>query len=170
MFQNHPAVAADMLKSIPRLEKVSGIIRYQEKNFDGSGLPSDDIKGEAIPLGSRMLKLVIDYDQFVCGDHTQSISMYELFDDKDKYDPALVPIAIDVFRKIGVNTKPTVAKEIGADMLKEGMFLAADIITASGSILANKGQRITAPLIVTIQNYKNNHQVKDIIKVLTREE
>jgi response regulator RpfG family c-di-GMP phosphodiesterase len=55
---NHHLVAADLIKDIPRFEKVAAIIRYQKKNYDGSGRPENDIvKGTDIPMGARLLHM-----------------------------------------------------------------------------------------------------------------
>ncbi|HOM10398.1 MAG TPA: response regulator, partial [Spirochaetota bacterium] len=51
MYKNHPIIACDMLKKIPRLEEIAQIIKYQDKYYDGSGYPEDSIAGEQIPEG-----------------------------------------------------------------------------------------------------------------------
>ncbi|PKL15836.1 MAG: hypothetical protein CVV49_19365, partial [Spirochaetae bacterium HGW-Spirochaetae-5] len=67
MFSSHPSIGADMIKSIPRMDKVADIIRYQEKNYDGGGFPSDNIRENEIPAGSRILKIALDYDKAITG-------------------------------------------------------------------------------------------------------
>ena len=62
-----PETAARLLANIPRLEGVASIVRYQHKNYDGSGLPQDSVKGEAVPLGSRLLKILTDLAQLQAG-------------------------------------------------------------------------------------------------------
>lgn len=62
-YKNHNLIAYGLLKDIPGLEEVAKIIKYQSKNFDGSGLPEDDlISKQGIPLISRILKILIDND------------------------------------------------------------------------------------------------------------
>src|ERR1035441_2928734 len=62
ILKRMPGVVAQVLGNIPRLEPVLEILRYREKDFDGSGLPDDGLMGEAIPWGARALKVVIDID------------------------------------------------------------------------------------------------------------
>jgi putative nucleotidyltransferase with HDIG domain len=57
----HAAVGADILKSIEFPYPVEPIVRHHHENWDGSGYP-DGIKGQAIPLGARMLSVVDCYD------------------------------------------------------------------------------------------------------------
>lgn len=42
------------------LPRLAGIVRYQLKNFDGSGYPTDAQRGEGIPLGARLLRILDD--------------------------------------------------------------------------------------------------------------
>jgi len=49
-----------LLANIPRLEAVARIVLYQHKHYDGSGLPADAIRGEDIPIGARILKVLMD--------------------------------------------------------------------------------------------------------------
>lgn len=59
----HPGLAADLIHKIPRMGHIANTIRYQNKGFNGDGFPFDDVKGKDIPLGGRMLKVVIDFLQ-----------------------------------------------------------------------------------------------------------
>ena len=62
MFKEHPQLAGRLIAKIPRMEKVAEIVAYQEKNFDGTGVPEDSIKGQDIPIGARILKVALDFD------------------------------------------------------------------------------------------------------------
>jgi putative nucleotidyltransferase with HDIG domain len=57
----HAAVGADILKSIDFPYPVEPIVRHHHENWDGTGYP-DGIKGQAIPLGARILSVVDCYD------------------------------------------------------------------------------------------------------------
>jgi putative two-component system response regulator len=50
----HPSAGASYFDGMPELSYVASIIRHHHERVDGSGYP-DGIKGEAIPLGSRIL-------------------------------------------------------------------------------------------------------------------
>ena len=65
MFQNHPKIGSEMLANIPRLKPVAKIIEYQEKLFNGRGVPKDEVAGDDIPLGARLLKLSLDFDTLI---------------------------------------------------------------------------------------------------------
>lgn len=60
LFLKHPEIAAQFLSRVPRLQSVSRYVRYQLKNYDGSGSPDEEIKGDEIPLPSRILRILND--------------------------------------------------------------------------------------------------------------
>lgn len=55
-----PQVGHDLLIGIPRLDGVARIVLYQHQAYDGSGFPYDQMAGEQLPLGARMLKILND--------------------------------------------------------------------------------------------------------------
>ena len=60
LLESLPDTGSKLLMNIPRLEEVANIVRYQSKNFDGSGIPEDSVAGESIPMESRILKVMHD--------------------------------------------------------------------------------------------------------------
>lgn len=57
----HAGMGADMLGQIKIFQKIAPLVRHHHENFDGSGFP-DGLKGEAIPLGARIIGLADAYD------------------------------------------------------------------------------------------------------------
>lgn len=60
-MQAHPSVGADLVRGLKTLEEVRPLIRHHHERWDGSGYP-DGLKGEAIPLGARIMAVVDVYD------------------------------------------------------------------------------------------------------------
>ncbi|HCJ65896.1 MAG TPA: hypothetical protein DHV62_00865 [Elusimicrobia bacterium] len=54
---NHPSAGVGMVRGINFLAGAAPIIRGHHENYDGSGFP-DNIKGENIPLGARIIALL----------------------------------------------------------------------------------------------------------------
>ena len=48
LYNQCPFLAADLVAKIPRMEEIGQAIQYQAKNFDGSGIPVDGVKGGVI--------------------------------------------------------------------------------------------------------------------------
>jgi response regulator RpfG family c-di-GMP phosphodiesterase len=54
-FARHQSVAGErMLAAIPALRAAAPLVRSSHERFDGSGYP-DGLKGDAIPLGARII-------------------------------------------------------------------------------------------------------------------
>ena len=54
IMRTHPIKSAELAGKVTELRDVVPLIRHHHENFDGTGYP-DGLKGEAIPLGSRII-------------------------------------------------------------------------------------------------------------------
>ncbi len=162
IFDMHPVVTADLLKNIPRLEPVAKIIAYQEKHFNGAGNPRDGLKGEEIPMGSRILKAALDLDLLNTTGIPKREALTQMEARKGWYDPAVlhaVEMALGVERNyevIGVSVRE----------LKKGMILGQDVRTEQEKLLISKGQEVSQPLIERLKNVAEVTRVKEPIRVI----
>ncbi len=62
--QRHPEIAADILKDTESLKDIRDLILYHHEHWDGSGYPAG-LKGQEIPLGSRILAVSDAYDAMI---------------------------------------------------------------------------------------------------------
>jgi diguanylate cyclase (GGDEF)-like protein/PAS domain S-box-containing protein/putative nucleotidyltransferase with HDIG domain len=60
IIRTHPVVGADVVSHIPALRPLAPIIRAHHERWDGQGYP-DQLAGEAIPLGARILTVADAY-------------------------------------------------------------------------------------------------------------
>ncbi|MEO0974267.1 MAG: response regulator, partial [Pseudomonadota bacterium] len=60
-----------LASTVPTLVPVAKALRYQRKNFDGTGHPRDEIKGSALPMLSRVLRVALTFDQQVVQTQSQ---------------------------------------------------------------------------------------------------
>ncbi|BDU73461.1 HD domain-containing phosphohydrolase [Mesoterricola silvestris] len=84
------ARAANLLQPIPRLEGVAQIVRYQGKNLDGTGFPGDPVRGEAIPLGARILRALQDFNAIEQKVKSRPVAWEELRMQRGRYDPVVL--------------------------------------------------------------------------------
>jgi HD-GYP domain-containing protein (c-di-GMP phosphodiesterase class II) len=61
LIRRHPIVGERILAAAPALAPVARLVRSSYERFDGTGYP-DGIRGEAIPLGSRVIAVCVAYD------------------------------------------------------------------------------------------------------------
>ena len=57
IMRQHPAVGAEILRPVERMETVARLVRHHQERWDGTGYP-DGLQGDAIPLGARILAVV----------------------------------------------------------------------------------------------------------------
>jgi len=82
--------AADLVQPIPRLEEVALIIRYLCKGFDGSGCPETPMRPEDLPLGSRILRALLDLGAVEGRAKDLEVAMGELRLQGRLYDPQVL--------------------------------------------------------------------------------
>ncbi|WP_285905236.1 HD domain-containing phosphohydrolase [Pseudodesulfovibrio pelocollis] len=166
LFAMHPTLGAEMLKKIPRMEKVAQIIAYQEKNYDGTGVPLDSVKGEAIPLGSRMLKLVLDYDTALMRTGKPSAAFAALEEHIDRYDPELLYY---LEGSLGKEAHYSLA-EMTIDELWPGIILDEPVTDASGLVLCRKSMEVTHSIIAKLKAFQLRGTIRQPFKVLVPEQ
>jgi hypothetical protein len=138
----------DPMKDAARL-----ILHHQER-WDGSGFP-DRLKGEAIPLGSRLLKLAVDFVELQRGlilerqmNSDEALLYLRQYAGK-LYDPELVEDFIQVcaaFLSDVVLADPDV-KVLGTRELAAGMVLARNLNADNGMLLLNAGKVLSELLV-----------------------
>jgi len=105
IMQTHPTRGVNILRPVSSLIDVSLIIQNHHENWDGSGYP-DGLSGENIPLVSRIVRLVDQFDVLTTSranrraldvDH----AIKQLEDGKGVYfDPALVDPFLNLVREM----------------------------------------------------------------------
>ncbi|HYH88539.1 MAG TPA: HD domain-containing phosphohydrolase [Solirubrobacteraceae bacterium] len=60
-IRRHPVVGERIVGAAPALAPVARLVRSSYERFDGTGYP-DGIRGERIPLGSRVIAVCVAYD------------------------------------------------------------------------------------------------------------
>jgi putative nucleotidyltransferase with HDIG domain len=59
--KHHATIGADILSAVELPGPLALIVRHHHENWDGTGYP-DGLRGEAIPIGARVLAIVDCYD------------------------------------------------------------------------------------------------------------
>ncbi|NLI91580.1 MAG: diguanylate cyclase [Peptococcaceae bacterium] len=61
ILKQHPQWGADIIRPMKSLKNTVEIVLHHHENYDGSGYPKG-LKGEEIPLGARILRIIDSYD------------------------------------------------------------------------------------------------------------
>ena len=59
-YRGYPKQSESLLMTLEPMKDAARLILHHQERWDGSGFP-DRLKGEAIPFGSRLLKLAVDF-------------------------------------------------------------------------------------------------------------
>ncbi|WP_161794804.1 HD domain-containing phosphohydrolase [Desulfonatronum thioautotrophicum] len=162
IYDIHPVIAADLLSHIPRLDTVREFILYQEKRFDGEGTPLDGKSGADIPLGGRILKILVDFDQLEHAGKNTEQALHILRAREGWYDPRI----LDVLEKVLSQKTGYRLLEMHVHQLRTGMVLAGDVQSQSGMLLVAQGQEVTPVLITRLRTYAEISGVQEPIRVL----
>jgi len=168
LFESVPLMGSRLLANIPRLEAVSLNILYQNKNFDGSGFPDDDICGENIPKVSRIMKILGDFIKMEERKIPASSIFASMCRTTDLYDTSLVEMIApclgvrDLAKSQGPFYKYMV---VTIDQLMENDILSTNILTSNGVLFINEGTIVTSFLLLKLQNYAELMDVSTSIKV-----
>ncbi len=113
-LQRHTVHGAKLVQNFESLKTVAPIILYSREKFDGSGYP-EGLKGEAIPIGARILSVMNAYEAIVIGRpyrgrstrSTQEEALFELVRNSGtQFDPKVVEAFVRTMRKEGLPKRP----------------------------------------------------------------
>ncbi len=164
-FRSHPGIAADLISHIPRLEEIAEIVACQNNLFDGSGQPANHLKETDIPIGARILKVVLDFDLLESNGMDKKSILKALNQRSNRYDPQILEALANIF---GADSGQTV-KAVTLNELKAGMILQDDLETETNKLLISRGQEITPIMIQRLKNYADNVGLKEPFRVLNLE-
>jgi putative nucleotidyltransferase with HDIG domain len=105
IVQQHAAIGAEILAGIEGGAPLAEIVRHHHENWDGSGYP-DNLRGQAIPMGARVLAVVDCYDALTSErpyrqplEHTRALSM--IVDGRGSaYQPEIVDAFVRIIQRV----------------------------------------------------------------------
>jgi putative two-component system response regulator len=100
----HPGAGSDLVLGLRSLELVRPIMRHHHEKWDGSGYP-DGLKGEAIPLGARIISVVDVFDALhtdrpykTALSRSDAVSLLIRETDAGYWDPRVVDSFLEILR------------------------------------------------------------------------
>ena len=165
-FFKHIPAGSKLITNIPRLGEIAEAISFQAKQYDGGGFPTNaDLAGDQLPIISRILKVALDYDYQTSLGKSQTAAMGALHAHQSWYDPDVLEALKALF---AVGEEEYIVKEIKALFLQPGMLLAEGVRTKSDLLLVNERQEVSEAMCVYIQNFAENDNIIEPIKILVK--
>ena len=153
IFNMHPAVGAQLLSSIPRLEDVRDIITHQQDSLADN--PS-------LQRGARLLKICLDFDDLESchGDKVEAVGIMKK--QRGIYDSHL----LEIFERYVLADTGVRPVDIRLVELKEGMILGEDLMSQAGALLLAKGLEVNNYSLMRLRNLAKAQKVKEPFRVL----
>jgi DNA-binding response OmpR family regulator len=144
MFHAHPERAARLLSSIPRLEAVAGIIRWQHRpEAEPSGM-------ETLRQGARMLHLALELDRRIYRGGTPACALAE-FRISRRFDAGM----LDALKDYSPVRAEFEVRRLSIRELRASMVLQGDFFTKDGSMILKQGTVLTDTWIERMENFAN---------------
>ncbi|NBF05135.1 response regulator [Pseudomonas sp. Fl5BN2] len=153
-YRAYPQQSESLLMTLEPVQDAAHLIRHHQEHWDGGGFP-DRLKGELIPLGSRLLKLAVDFIELQCGlilerrmNSDEALVFIRKYAGR-LYDPELVEGFIQVCSVYlsDVTLGDPSVKVLGTRELAAGMVLARNLNANNGMLLLNAGKVLNLPLV-----------------------
>lgn len=162
-----PQIGHDLLAAIPRLSNVARIVLLQSKHFDGGGFPGEPVVGSDIPIGARMLKILIDRMALEADGVVKKRALAEMQAREGCYDPRLLELNFICFPEFLDQAlsaeRPVLTLPVA--QLVAGQVLVSDIVTPSGLPLVGGGNRLTEMMLERLRNHAMLGEVKEPVYV-----
>ncbi len=157
-----PEISLSLLAHIPRIEKVREILEHINTRFDGEGGKNNRARQD-LPLGARILKIVLDFDRLVSQiGYTQS-ALESLKARVGWYDPDLLNAFIATRQDAEDQSE---IRMLQLHQLRAGMMFAEDVKTESGRLLIARGQEVSPSLRAKVQQWAKAGTIKGEIPMI----
>ncbi|MET1076417.1 MAG: HD domain-containing phosphohydrolase [Pseudomonas sp.] len=153
-YQQYPTIGENLLMTLEPLQDAAHLIRHHQERWDGRGFP-DHLKEQAIPFGSRLIKLAVDFIELQCGlflerhlNRDEALLLIRKYAGT-LYDPELCERFITLCTDLAPDLVLADASILSLDTrrLAPGMVLARNLHAANGMLLLNEGKQLTRLLI-----------------------
>lgn len=153
-YRKYPEIGESLLMTLEPIQNAGLIIRSHQERWDGQGYP-DRLEGEAIPLGSRILRLAVDFIELQRGmilerklSRDEALLLIKKFAGR-LYDPLVCSAFIELCTTLAPDLVLADRTIIALDTrrVEPGMVLARNLYAENGMLLLNEGKPLTRPLI-----------------------
>jgi response regulator RpfG family c-di-GMP phosphodiesterase len=154
-----PLVALSLIAGIPRLDEIHAILEHVGDRFGGAR--SQSASGEGIPLGARLLRVVLDYDEFRSAGYPAEAAVERLEARSGWYDTAILADLRTIVSAGGTET----VQELHLGEVEEGMIFVDDLRSTGGTLLVARGHEVTHALLHRIRTFWSDLEVAGPVRV-----
>jgi response regulator RpfG family c-di-GMP phosphodiesterase len=163
LYENHTNLGYKLLNNIPRLENVSLIVLFQNKNNLSEFPESLQLNLSEIPLGSKILKAAFEYEIATLKTNNMNEIKSKMKLKQNLIDPKVYSALENVLNKDSNRE----IKEISVNQLIIGMTFTEDVFTVSGIRIINKLQEATESVIERIKAVHSKLPIAEPLKMFS---
>ena len=153
-YRGYPKQSETLLMTLDPMKDAARLILHHQERWDGNGFP-DRLKGEAIPFGSRLLKLAVDFIELQRGlilerqMNSDEALVYIRNYAGRLYDPEMVEDFIQVCAayQSDVSLADPAVRVLTTRDVAAGMILARNLNADNGMLLLNAGKVLHGALV-----------------------
>ena len=165
-----PEIGANLIRHIPRLEEVAEAILYMNKNFNGTGYPVDDLKGDAIPMGGRILRMMPDYMNLLVLKGSPAKAVAEMENRTAWYDLTVVRALSRILRDKQEVEGSNEILQLTLKDLHPGQVLMEGIETITGLLVMPVGTRLGLSHLEKLRNFSRLVGIREPILVTEQQQ
>jgi response regulator RpfG family c-di-GMP phosphodiesterase len=159
-YLNHPRVAHDLLKNIPRMEPIATMIAHQEQDSAADGDNSLRDLADA-RLGTQIIRAALNFDALLRKHHSRVEAAHYL----TKSCPGLDKKVVEAMVELEPEKAGDGVHSLPISRLVHGMVLEQEVRTNTGLLVAAKGQEVTSLLILKLQNFLAKGAINDQVAI-----
>jgi response regulator RpfG family c-di-GMP phosphodiesterase len=176
-YRQYPTVGESLLMALEPIKDAGRLILHHQERWDGTGFP-ERLKGEAIPLGSRLLKLAVDFIELQRGmildrrlGREEAMQLMHRYSGR-LYEPQLCERFLQMCREQAPDLALDDPDVMPLDIrrLEPGMVLARNLHADCGMLLLNEGKTLTRPLIDKLAAFEASEEAHYTLFVRKPEE
>lgn len=152
VLAGHPEIGYKLLASIPRLEMVAEMIRYQ------ASTPPEDARPEVV-RGVELLRAALVVEQHVARGSTLEVVGAALRATRPELSADVIGAVIG-FRADFSESRAAFVRD-----LRPGWVLEEDVLSRGGVLVLSKGHELTEAAIIALSRMHDSHAIEEPIRV-----
>jgi response regulator RpfG family c-di-GMP phosphodiesterase len=159
-YINHPRVAQDLLKNIPRMEPIAAMIAFQNEGLSAD-YPISERELADVRIGATIIRAALTFDALLRRGHSRVEAAHHLTKTCEGLDKKIVEAMVELEPEMagtGVHT-------VNIAYLAPGMIIDQDVRTGPGLLVAAKGQEVTPLLLLKLKSFLGKSAIADQVTV-----
>lgn len=159
MLDNFPQAGCELLKNIPRLEKIAEMIKLMLTDFRDMNITDEN---KRIVIGAQLLRAAQTLEDDLRRGNKKSVCLANLKNSPaGRYSKAMLEVA----ERINLPESQKEILDVKTNGLTIDMIIEDDIKTIDGVLLVSKGQEVTPTVITMLKNYLHQGKIENSLRV-----